>query len=181
MQIIIPSSTHILFFKSQLILIGSKTRYIFKSFGNLNRAYKLFILQNQIIIKNKISKPISLDFILLFKIFNHIKNKIFSLNNLYEKQLSIVGTGFRIWIKSVQNINVLLLKIGLSKDIFIKIPENIIILPIRSTLIRIIGIDKFIVSQFCGFLRANIKKDPYKGKGIYYANQNLILKTGKKN
>ena len=183
MFINISPSTHMFTFHSRLILIGSRGKFILKSFGNYSYNYKLILSRNKIFIKNtKTNNYLTVNVINLFKIFNELKLKIWCCNNLYEQIISLFGTGFRLWVKNLKNMNILLLRVGLSEDIFIKIPNCLVVLPIRANLVRIIGLEKLAVSEFSALLKNQIKKDVYKGKGLHYGldNKSAILKVGKK-
>jgi len=113
------------------------------------------------------------------------ENKLEALiNGLYVfhyKKLNLVGIGFRAWVyfDKFKNCQVLSIKLGLSRDVLIFVPLNIIVLCLRSTLILIKGIDKEEVSQMARHIRLIKSPDSYKGKGVRYENETIHIKPGK--
>ena len=99
----------------------------------------------------------------------------------YYKKLSLVGIGFRSWcyFDKTKNCQVLLIKVGLSKDVLVMIPANVIVLCLKPTLILIKGIDKEAVSLLACQIRSIKVPDAYKGKGIRYENEIINIKPGK--
>ena len=99
----------------------------------------------------------------------------------YYKKLSLVGIGFRAWwyFDKTKNCQVLLIKVGLSKDVLVMIPANVIVLCLKPTLILIKGIDKEAVSLLACQIRSIKVPDAYKGKGIRYENEIINIKPGK--
>ena len=103
------------------------------------------------------------------------------LKTFYHKKLSIVGIGFRAWcyFDTLKNRQVLSIKVGLSRDVLIFIPSDVVILCLRPTLILIKGIDKEAVSLLASQIRSIKTPDAYKGKGIRYENEMIQIKPGK--
>ena len=75
----------------------------------------------------------------------------------------------------------LLIKVGFSEDLCIKIPKSFLIFSLRPNLLLIRGLTKEKVNQFASFIRLHKKPKPYKGIGIQYYGENFVLKPGKKN
>lgn len=92
-------------------------------------------------------------------------------------RLNFVGIGFRI--ESIEN-GFLKLKLGFSHFIFIKIPPYINVFGQKKTTLVVESIDDQLLKAFCSKLQALKFPDAYKGKGILYKNQTIILKEGKK-
>ncbi|USG60252.1 50S ribosomal protein L6 [Sneathiella marina] len=105
------------------------------------------------------------------------------LNNLVEgvsegftKKLEIVGVGYRA---AVQGKN-LKLNLGYSHDVDFAIPDGIEIKCPTQTSIEVSGADKQKVGQVAAVIRSYRKPEPYKGKGVKYADEFIFRKEGKK-
>lgn len=90
--------------------------------------------------------------------------------------LEIVGVGYRAAVQG----DILNLQLGYSHEIAFPIPEGITITCERPTLIAVTGTDRQKVGQVASDIRAYRKPEPYKGKGIRYANEYVRRKEGKK-
>lgn len=94
----------------------------------------------------------------------------------FEKKLQLVGVGYRA--QATQNkIN---LSLGFSHSIDYIIPEGIKVELPTQTEILIRGMNKQIVGQTAADIRSYRKPEPYKGKGVRYSNESIILKETKK-
>ena len=104
-----------------------------------------------------------------------INNAIVGASRGYEKILELTGVGFRASLKG----KLLNLQLGFSHDINFDIPDGIKILVEKQTIIKISGFDK----QQVGMIAAEIKglrpPEPYKGKGVKYADEIVRRKVGK--
>jgi large subunit ribosomal protein L6 len=94
----------------------------------------------------------------------------------FEKKLEITGVGYRA---AVQGKN-LTLALGYSHDVVFPIPEGISIVTPKPTEVVVSGINKQQVGQVAAELREFRKPEPYKGKGVKYANEFIFRKEGKK-
>lgn len=94
----------------------------------------------------------------------------------FEKKLILVGVGFRAQSKS-SNLNLML---GYSHQINHNIPKGISIDTPTQTEVIVKGIDKQMVGQTAAEIRAYRKPEPYKGKGIRYSDELIVLKEAKK-
>ena len=94
----------------------------------------------------------------------------------FEKKLEINGVGYRAAMvgKNLQ------LALGYSHDVIYEIPAGITIAVPKPTEITITGIDKQKVGQVAAEIRKYRGPEPYKGKGIKYANETIFRKEGKK-
>jgi large subunit ribosomal protein L6 len=92
-------------------------------------------------------------------------------------RLAFVGVGFRV--ESVEN-KVLKLKLGFSHFVFIKIPTYIELATPKKTLIVLKSTDDQLLNEFALKIRSFKLPDVYKGKGISFKNEILVLKEGKK-
>jgi large subunit ribosomal protein L6 len=94
----------------------------------------------------------------------------------FEEKLEINGVGYRA---AVQGKN-LQLQLGYSHDVVFPIPAGIAIATPKPTEIVITGIDKQIVGQVAAEIRGFRGPEPYKGKGVKYADEFIFRKEGKK-
>jgi large subunit ribosomal protein L6 len=105
-----------------------------------------------------------------------IENIITGVSNGFERQLEISGVGYRA---SMQGKN-LQLALGFSHDVVYETPEGITIACPKPTEIVVSGIDKQRVGQVASEIRGFRKPEPYKGKGVKYAEERIVRKEGKK-
>jgi large subunit ribosomal protein L6 len=105
-----------------------------------------------------------------------INNLIAGVTKGFEEKLEINGVGYRA---AVQGKN-LQLQVGLSHDVSYPIPEGITIATPKPTEITITGSDKQKVGQVAAELRSFRPPEPYKGKGVKYADERIFRKEGKK-
>jgi len=93
----------------------------------------------------------------------------------YEKKLEIVGTGYRV-IARGSNLEFAL---GYSHPITIEPPDGVTFAVEAPTRFSVSGIDKQQVGEIAANLRKLRKPDPYKGKGVRYAGEQIRRKVGK--
>jgi large subunit ribosomal protein L6 len=105
-----------------------------------------------------------------------VNNLVEGVSKGYAQQLEIAGVGFRA---AVQGKN-LQLQLGYSHDVIYPIPTGIDIKCEKPTLILVSGADKQKVGQVAAEIRGFRKPEPYKGKGIKYAEEKIRRKEGKK-
>jgi large subunit ribosomal protein L6 len=106
----------------------------------------------------------------------HLANMVAGVTKGYEKKLELVGVGFRAAVQG-KNLN---LTLGFSHPVQYAIPEGISIESPIPTEITIKGIDRQKVGQVAAEIRHIRPPEPYKGKGVRYANEQITLKEGKK-
>jgi len=94
----------------------------------------------------------------------------------YEKRLALVGVGFRAQAQGDK----LNLSLGYSHPVVHQMPKGIKVATPTQTEIVISGIDKQLVGQVAAEVRAHRPPEPYKGKGVRYANEVIVLKETKK-
>lgn len=104
-----------------------------------------------------------------------INNAVVGVTDGFEKQLSLIGVGYRAAVKG----DVLDLQLGFSHPSQIKIPSDLNVAVEKSTLIKITGSDKQLVGQFAANVRAVRPPEPYKGKGVRYVDEYVRKKAGK--
>jgi large subunit ribosomal protein L6 len=105
-----------------------------------------------------------------------IANLIAGVTKGFEQRLEINGVGYRA---AVQGKN-LQLALGYSHDVAYPIPEGITIATPKPVEIVISGIDRQKVGQVAAEIREFRPPEPYKGKGVKYANERIFRKEGKK-
>ena len=105
-----------------------------------------------------------------------VNNLVLGVSKGFAQQLEISGTGYRA---AVQGKN-LQLQLGYSHDIIYPIPPGIDIKCEKPTLVLVSGIDKQKVGQVAAEIRGFRKPEPYKGKGVKYAEEKIRRKEGKK-
>ena len=106
----------------------------------------------------------------------HLANMVRGVTRGYEKKLELVGVGFRAQLQG-KNLN---LTLGFSHPVNVAIPEGITIETPSQTEIVVKGIDRQKVGQVAAEIRGIRPPEPYKGKGVRYANEQITLKEGKK-
>ncbi len=106
----------------------------------------------------------------------HLANMVRGVTRGYEKKLELVGVGFRAQLQG-KNLN---LTLGFSHPVNVAIPEGISIETPSQTEIVVKGIDRQKVGQVAAEIRGIRPPEPYKGKGVRYANEQITLKEGKK-
>ncbi|NJK36833.1 MAG: 50S ribosomal protein L6 [Oscillatoriales cyanobacterium RM2_1_1] len=104
-----------------------------------------------------------------------VANMVEGVSQGFEKRLEIQGVGYRA---QVQGRN-LILNVGYSKPVEIKPPEGINLAVENNTNVIVSGIDKEIVGNMAARIRAVRPPEPYKGKGIRYAGEQVRRKAGK--
>jgi large subunit ribosomal protein L6 len=105
-----------------------------------------------------------------------INNMVSGVSKGYEKKLTILGVGYRA---SMQGKDLKLL-LGLSHEVVYQTPPGITIATPAATEVVVSGIDKQLVGQVAANIRAFRKPEPYKGKGVRYADEYVARKEGKK-
>lgn len=104
-----------------------------------------------------------------------IANMVTGVNEGFTRQLEIVGVGYRAELSGQS----LIFQLGYSHRITFPLPEGITAELPKPTQIVLKGIDKFRLGQTAANIRALRKPEPYKGKGIRYAEETIRRKVGK--
>ena len=103
-----------------------------------------------------------------------LNNAVEGVTKGFEKRLEVNGVGFRVTSSN----NELDMALGFSHPVKYKAPEGVNITNDKMTII-VSGIDKQQVGQVAAEIRALKKPEPYKGKGIKYADEQILRKAGK--
>ncbi len=105
-----------------------------------------------------------------------VANMVTGVKDGYEKKLEIVGIGYRAQMQG-KNIQ---LALGYSHPVIFPLPDGITAEIDRQVSVTLRGADKALLGETAAKLRALRKPDPYKGKGIKYADEFIRRKVGKK-
>jgi large subunit ribosomal protein L6 len=104
-----------------------------------------------------------------------ISNMIEGVSSGFVKKLEIHGVGFRAAVKG----KALDLSLGFSHPVLHPIPDSLKVTVEENTKITVEGIDKHTVGQFASDVRSYYPPEPYKGKGVRYADEHVRRKQGK--
>ncbi|MEX1221036.1 LSU ribosomal protein L6P [Pseudidiomarina planktonica] len=105
-----------------------------------------------------------------------LQNMVVGVTQGYERKLLLVGVGYRAQAQG----NKLNLTLGFSHPVEFAIPEGITIETPAQTEVVVKGVDKHLVGQVAANIRAYRKPEPYKGKGVRYADEQVRRKEAKK-
>jgi len=105
-----------------------------------------------------------------------ISNMIDGVSQGFEKQLELIGVGYRAQAQGKK----LNLSLGFSHPVEYQAPDGIDIETPSQTRVIVKGIDKQLVGQVSAEIRAFRPPEPYKGKGVRYANEHVKRKEAKK-
>lgn len=104
-----------------------------------------------------------------------INNMVVGVTTGFKKNLEINGVGYRAEIAG----NVLTLSLGYSHPVVYTLPEGISVEVEKQTKLSVMGIDKQLVGSAAAKIRSFREPEPYKGKGIKYADEHIVRKAGK--
>ena len=105
-----------------------------------------------------------------------VYNMVTGVTKGFEKRLTLVGVGYRAQAQGDK----LNLTLGFSHPVVHKMPKGVKVETPTQTEIVIKGLDKQLVGQVAAEVRAYRPPEPYKGKGVRYANEQIVLKETKK-
>jgi large subunit ribosomal protein L6 len=104
-----------------------------------------------------------------------VNNLIVGVTSGYEKKLEIVGVGYRVALKGSN----LEFALGFSHPVVVEPPPGVTFAVETPTRFSVSGIDKQLVGETAANIRKIRKPEPYKGKGVRYAGENVRRKVGK--
>ncbi|WGH25765.1 MAG: 50S ribosomal protein L6 [Candidatus Shikimatogenerans bostrichidophilus] len=173
-HIIIPSDVNV-YINKQYIYVNGKLGILKQK---LNKNIKIKIDKKKIIITNNLNNKKKFKSLHgLYRML--IYNMIIGVKNGYNKKLELVGIGY----KANGSGRILNLNVGFSHTIVIKFCKKILIetenIKGSNTIITIYSCDKQLLGIVASKIRSIKKPEPYKGKGIRYKNEKIIIKTGK--
>ncbi len=105
-----------------------------------------------------------------------INNMIVGVDSGFTRKLEINGVGYRAAMQG----NKLVLSIGFSHPIEMDVPAGLKTVVENNTSITITGANKQLLGQFAAEIRAKRPPEPFKGKGVKYAEEQIVRKEGKK-
>ncbi|MBQ6110201.1 MAG: 50S ribosomal protein L6 [Alphaproteobacteria bacterium] len=106
----------------------------------------------------------------------NIKTAVKGVSEGFSKAMYMNGVGYKASVKG----NVFTLVVGFSHDVVMNIPSGLTVTMDTPTEFTISGIDKNLLGQFADKVHKIRKADPYKGKGIFYKDEYIRRKEGKK-
>ncbi len=104
-----------------------------------------------------------------------VANMVTGVTTGFTKALEISGVGYRAQLQGTK----LVLALGYSHPVEVSPPEGISFQLETPTKLAVFGADKELVGQTAAYIRARRKPEPYKGKGIRYAGEQILRKAGK--
>ena len=104
-----------------------------------------------------------------------IANMVIGVTQGFEKRLEIVGTGYRVQARGSD----LEFALGFSHPVVVNAPDGITFAVESPTRFSVAGIDKQAVGEVAANIRKLRRPDPYKGKGVRYAGEQIRRKVGK--
>ena len=104
-----------------------------------------------------------------------INNMVIGVTTGFERNLEINGVGYRAEVSG----KVLTLSLGYSHPVVYELPEGITVDVEKQTKLSVKGIDKQLVGSAAAKIRSFRAPEPYKGKGIKYADEHILRKAGK--
>ena len=105
-----------------------------------------------------------------------VNNMVVGVSTGFEKKLELIGVGYRVKASG----NTLNLSLGFSHPVDYVVPEGITVETPSQTEIVLKGADKQVIGQVAAEIRAYRPPEPYKGKGVRYAGENVRRKEAKK-
>ena len=104
-----------------------------------------------------------------------VNNMVTGVTSGFSKGLEISGVGYRAQLQGSK----LVLALGYSHPVEVEAPSGIEFRLETPTRLAVFGADKELVGQMAAFIRSRRKPEPYKGKGIRYAGEQILRKAGK--
>ena len=106
----------------------------------------------------------------------NLANMVTGVTKGFERKLELVGVGYRAAVQG-KSLN---LTLGFSHPVNFPVPEGISIETPSQTEIVVKGMDRQKVGQVAAVIRGHRPPEPYKGKGVRYAGEKIVMKEGKK-
>lgn len=107
---------------------------------------------------------------------SNVNNMVQGVSAGFAKNLEINGVGYRAAMQG----NKLQLSLGFSHPVVMDVPAGLTVAVDGNTKISITGADKQLIGQFAAEVRAKRPPEPFKGKGVKYADEHIVRKEGKK-
>mgnify|MGYP003327309496 FL=1 len=107
---------------------------------------------------------------------SNLNNMVVGVSEGFTRKLEINGVGYRAAVQG----NKLVLTLGFSHPVEMEVPAGLKVAVENNTSITITGADKQLLGQFASEVRAKRPPEPFKGKGVKYADEYIVRKEGKK-
>jgi large subunit ribosomal protein L6 len=171
----LPSSLRAVLLKNQILVIFNDTNCI-----GLKLKVKAILLKNssKIIFLLPKTKKVLKYFKKLHSLMTH--TIFYGLLRRYKKKLNLKGIGYRISLTEENNKSILTFKLGYSHLFFFKIPKGLNVLVPKPNKLLIFGSDLEKIFFVTSFIKSLKVPDSYKGKGLFFENDKIVLKKGKK-
>ncbi|MCH1483834.1 MAG: 50S ribosomal protein L6 [Alphaproteobacteria bacterium] len=105
-----------------------------------------------------------------------VSNMVVGVSEGFTRKLEINGVGYRAAMQG----NKLVLNLGYSHPVEMEVPQGLSVNVENNTSVTITGADKQLLGQFAAEVRAKRPPEPFKGKGVKYADEYIVRKEGKK-
>ena len=105
-----------------------------------------------------------------------INNMVVGVGSGFARKLEINGVGYRAAMQG----NKIVLSLGFSHPVEMDVPAGLTAVVENNTSITITGADKQLLGQFASEIRSKRPPEPFKGKGVKYAEEHIVRKEGKK-
>ena len=106
----------------------------------------------------------------------NLSNMVVGVSEGFTRKLEINGVGYRAAMQG----NKLVLSLGFSHPVEMEVPAGLKVAVENNTSVTITGADKQLLGQFASEVRAKRPPEPFKGKGVKYADEYIVRKEGKK-
>lgn len=106
----------------------------------------------------------------------NLNNMVVGVSEGFTRKLEINGVGYRAAVQGSK----LVLTLGFSHPVEMEVPAGLKVAVENNTSITITGADKQLLGQFASEVRAKRPPEPFKGKGVKYADEYIVRKEGKK-
>jgi large subunit ribosomal protein L6 len=107
---------------------------------------------------------------------SNLNNMVVGVTEGFNRKLEINGVGYRAAMQG----NKLVLSLGFSHPVEMEVPAGLKVAVENNTSVTITGADKQLLGQFASEVRAKRPPEPFKGKGVKYADEYIVRKEGKK-
>ena len=107
---------------------------------------------------------------------SNLNNMVVGVTEGFSRKLEIDGVGYRAAMQG----NKLVLSLGFSHPVEMEVPVGLKVAVENNTSVTITGADKQLLGQFASEVRAKRPPEPFKGKGVKYADEYIVRKEGKK-
>ena len=107
---------------------------------------------------------------------SNLNNMVVGVTEGFTRKLEINGVGYRAAMQG----NKLVLSLGFSHPVEMEVPAGLKVAVENNTSVTITGADKQLLGQFASEVRAKRPPEPFKGKGVKYADEYVVRKEGKK-